>query len=94
MKNDVALDIFTNVILSFPIIILLFVFSLPVEYGLGLYFVVSGLTGSFLNVASSQNHRDVGSSAIPLHSIVLNAVSWPVFWTLILGAVLKDSSAK
>jgi hypothetical protein len=94
MKNDVALDIFTGVILSFPIILLLFTVSLPVNYGLAVYFVFSGVTGSFLNVASSQNTKEVGEDALPVHSIVWNAISWPVFWTLILGAVLKDPSSK
>lgn len=94
MKNDIVLDIFTGVILSFPIILLVFIITIPIKYGIFVYSIFSGITASFLSVASFQNTKEVGEDALPVHSVVWNSISWPVFWTLILGVVLKDSVSK
>jgi hypothetical protein len=94
MKNDVAMDIFTGVILSFPIVLLMFIITIPIKYGVLVYSIFSGITATFLSVASSQNTKELGEAALPVQSVVWNSLSWPVFWTLILGVVLKDSVSK
>jgi len=91
MKNDVGLALFAGTLLLIPILLFIFILSVPLVYSVSAYFLFSALTGTILNFASLDDIRDLGEDPIPLYSVLWNAVTWPLFWTLVLSDVLREN---
>ena len=90
MKSDVGLITLRGIVLLLPLIIFVLILLSPLVYSIIVYFLFSVLTGTILNVVSSDDIRDLGEAPIPVYGVLWNAMTWPVFWTIVLSNVLTD----